>query len=84
MSESPIFIRPVAKLMPKKKADAIALDDLTEHERNLYLQDFLPPHPTRLRNAKPESSNFLASHGYGSSGNDNNNDSSSPWPVVRV
>lgn len=81
--ESPIIIRPVAKLMPRRKADAVALDDLSEHERNLYLQDFLPPQLTCLRNAKRDVTELFTAHGYDRKDNDNN-EAASPWPVVSV
>jgi len=44
--DSPIMLRPEARLMPKRPpVDPIPLDHLSPQDRDLYLRDFLPPCP---------------------------------------
>lgn len=43
--EEPIMIRPSAMLTKFSFSEAIPIDRLEPHERELYLRDFLPPNP---------------------------------------
>ncbi len=45
---APIMIRPSAVLIKRRIPEAISVDHLEPHDRELYLRDFLPPDP-RIR-----------------------------------
>lgn len=79
--DGPIMIRPSAALLRRRTPDAISVDQLESHERELYLRDFLPPDP--LIRKKKGNSHFLVAtaHAFQSSGRDEN---VGPWPVVQV
>jgi hypothetical protein len=46
LTDGPIWIRPSSRLLPCRHPKPMALDELDEDDRALYLRDFLPPGPT--------------------------------------
>jgi hypothetical protein len=79
--DEPIMIRPSAALVRRRMPEAISVDQLDSHEREIYLRDFLPPNPAiRQKRAR---SYFLqpSAHVFESTKRDEN---VSPWPVVKV
>ena len=79
---SPIMIRPSEVLIRRRLPEAISIDQLSAHERELYLRDFLPPDPEiRQEGAPSYTINPPASFAEVSS---TRSETSNPWPVVKV
>jgi hypothetical protein len=79
---APIIIRPSAALIRRRFPEAISVDQLNPHERELYLRDFLPPDPgIRQQVGTSYTLNPPASFAERSVARSEN---SSPWPIVKV
>lgn len=50
--KEPIVIRPCARLLKRPTTTEISLEELTPHEKELYLRDFLPPDPAIRQGSK--------------------------------
>ena len=79
---SPITIRPSAKLTRMRIAETVAVDQMDPEERDLYLEDFLPPDPCIRKQGTTNSYtlNPRASFPRPPSTHDN----SGGWPIVKV
>ena len=44
-NKEPIVVRPYARLLKSSTTAETSLEELTPHEKELYLSDFLPPNP---------------------------------------
>jgi hypothetical protein len=79
--DEPIMIRPSAFLVRRKIPEAISVDTLDPHEREMYLRDFLPPDPgvrQKTTNNHPLNPSTFSLEG------SRRNESANPWPVVKV
>jgi hypothetical protein len=50
--KEPIVVRPCARLLKRSTTTEITLEELTPHEKELYLSDFLPPDPDIRQGSK--------------------------------
>ena len=81
--EGPLVIRPCPRLMRRPVCD-MAVSELSSREQQLYLNDFLPPHPNiRESSARRQRQVVLMARDYtsASSDNDDTEDASECWEV---